>query len=277
MAMTPADVGDGRSNGDPRTFLWNGQWVDPRTVNNPGMGGVTYAGPADTNGYISGQGPQNGSPMQMYGSEQSQSNPYLAGSSASAPAAPAQTQQNPNFANQNWWGDLTNAVTSGVNKNLQERILPGISQGMRATGGLGSSSQGILQSRAVGDANTSIANALAGNFLQGQSVNNSYNLGMGGLAAQNRNIDLNQTQLGANLFTQGANGLGSIGTGLTNLGGQQQQAPWTVLGNANANMTPYTGLGASTTSSSQQGGGLAGLLGGLLGGASLAKNWNLWG
>jgi hypothetical protein len=272
MAMTPADVGDGRSNGDPRTFLWNGQWVDPRTVNSAGMGGVTYAGPADSNGYIAGQGPQNAAPMPMYGNEQTtQANPYLA-QTASAPQTQAPAQQG-NFANQNWWGDLTNAVTSGVNKNLQERIMPGIRQGMRATGGLGSSSQGILESRAVGDANSAIANALAGNFLQGQSVNNSYNLGQGQLQLGNRNTDLSQTALGANLFTQGANGLGSIGTGLTNLGGQQQQAPWTVLGNANANMTPYTGLGASTTSSSQQGGGLAGLLGGLLSGGSLAKQW----
>lgn len=270
----------GWGNKDPRTLLWNGQWVDPQTVNSPALGGVTYAGPADANGYIAGQAPQNATPSYMYGDSRAQPaaapapapNPYMPTSSAPAPSAP---QVSPGGM-PNWWDQMSSAVTSTVNNNLQQKILPGIRQGFRATGGLGSSSQGILENRAVQDANSSIANALAGNYLQGQSINNSYNLGMGNLQLVNRNTDLSQQKLGADLWSMGNTGIGQIGSGLNQLGGQYQQAPWNVIGNANQAFTPYTGLG-TTSSNSNAGGGLSGLLGGLLGGAQLANNWKLWG
>lgn len=82
---SPASVGDGRNDGDPRTFLYQGKMVDPRTVQ--GIGGTTYAGPADANGYIQGQAPANAQPAPTYSQTPSPAPSPAANQPASAPSS----------------------------------------------------------------------------------------------------------------------------------------------------------------------------------------------
>lgn len=114
-------------------------------------------------------------------------------------------------------------------------------------------------------------------------LTNSYNLGLGGLGlqdksldqnfyTQNRNLDLSQMGLGAQLAGQGNQGLVNQGTQLTQVGQTQQQAPWQQLGQLSSIFGPYTGLNSSQ---SQQTPG-ASTVGSALGGAlTAAQIWNL--
>lgn len=120
--LAPSAVGDGRAdNSDPRTFWYNGQLVDPRTVQ--GTGGTTYAGPADQYGYIAGQAPANAAPAPVFAPPAPAPAPSSGGavfgggsnmtgapapSSAPAPAAPAPSGQ-PRF-------NLSSVATEGPEK-----------------------------------------------------------------------------------------------------------------------------------------------------------------
>lgn len=157
------------------------------------------------------------------------------------------------------------------------------------------------------DYNTFNSNALQkygvdSNFSMGNAqMANSYNLGMGnlglinkqadqnfalgvgnlGLNTQNSNQnfytnqrgqDLSAIGLGASLTNQGNAGNLGIGQGISSIGNTQQQAPWTVINNANGVFGPYrdSGRGATSTESGSVAGGITG---GALAGSQLAKLW----
>lgn len=114
-------------------------------------------------------------------------------------------------------------------------------------------------------------------------ANNSYNLGMGnlGLGAQtaNQNFYTNQRGqdlaaigLGANLTGQGNNGLVGQGQGISGIGNTQQQAPWSVINNANGVFGPYTNQGTGSTKT-ESGSAAGGIVGGALAGEQLSKLW----
>lgn len=180
-----------------------------------------------------------------------------------------QYQQNPYLQQM---GDvLTNRVTDNLNRN----ILPGIRSNAVAAGGFGGSRQGVIEANAMKDANQGISDALTGAYFQDFTNQMNRNLAQYGQNQSfynaNRGMDLQQTQLGANLFNMGNQGFLSQGQGLYGLGGQQQQAPWNIINNANAGLGQWSGYG--TTTSANQGGGGMGALGGALAGGQLASLW----
>lgn len=186
------------------------------------------------------------------------------------------------------------AIASQVTDNLNRNIMPGLSSAAMASGNFGGSRQGVVEANALNDANRQIANGMANlsfnayesdanRGLQQQSINNSYNLGLGNLALGNtqadnsfytaqRGQDLQSTALGAQLMNQGNTGYLNQGQGVYNIGNSYSQAPWTTIGNYNGTMNPYTGFGSTSTSGT--GGGASGVLGGALGGANL---WSMFG
>lgn len=198
-----------------------------------------------------------------------------------------QYQQNPYLAQM---GDvLTNRVTDNLNRN----IMPSIRSNAVMAGGFGGSRQGVVEANAMKDANQGISDALTGAYfqdftnqmnrnLQQYGQNQGFALGVGNLALGNLNAnnnfystqrgqDLQQTQLGANLFNMGNQGFLSQGQGIYGLGSQQQQAPWQVVNNGNAGLGQWSGYG--TTTSANQGGGAQGFLGGALAGGQYGKLW----
>lgn len=180
-----------------------------------------------------------------------------------------QYQQNPYLSQM---GDvLTNRVTDNLNRN----ILPGIRSNAVAAGGFGGSRQGVIEANAMKDANQGISDALTGAYFQDFTNQMNRNLAQYGQNQSfynaNRGMDLQQTQLGANLFNMGNQGFLSQGQGLYGLGGQQQQAPWNIVNNANAGLGQWSGYG--TTTSANQGGGAQGFLGGALAGGQYGKLW----
>jgi hypothetical protein len=185
-------------------------------------------------------------------------------------------------------GGYANAVTNQVTQNLQRNILPGIASGAMAAGGYGGSRQGVVEANALNDANQGLSNSLSsiysqdwnqqqGRDLQRYGMDQSYNLGLGnlGLNSQNsqnsfytaqRGQDLQQAGLGASL-TQAANqGYLGAGQGISNLGTSMNQAPWQAFQNYNAAVSPYTGYGATTTSSQNSNPWAQALGGAMLGG-----------
>lgn len=207
-------------------------------------------------------------------------------------------------------GKMAQNITGQVNQNLQRNILPSIQSGAQSVGGFGGSRQGVVEANALNDANQGLSNSLTnmyyGDFtnamnrnLQQQSIDNSYDLGVGnlglgytqaqnsynlglgnlGLNAQNstnsfytaqRGQDLQQAGLGAQL-TQAANqGYLNQGSGLYDTGTQYQNAPWSAMQNFNTAVTPYTGYGATSTTS-QSTNPWAQALGGAAFGAQVGK------
>ena len=186
--------------------------------------------------------------------------------------------------------DQANAITQQATNNLQQNILPGINSGAVAAGGYGGSRQGIAQGLAIGQTNQGLAAALAnlrGNAYQSDQQNqlqrylaNMQNqtqrdLGFGNLYAQNRQLDQSQAMLGANLYNMANSGYLGQGQGIYNVGQTQQNAPWQATQGALGAMSPFSGLGGTTTT--QQGQNqLANGLGGAIGGWQLGSNlWNL--
>ena len=188
-------------------------------------------------------------------------------------------------------GGYAGAITNQVTQNLQRNILPGISSGAMAAGGFGGSRQGVVEANALNDANQGLSNSLANLYgtdwtnaqnrnLQQQSLDNSYNLGLGnlGLNAQNsqnsfytaqRGQDLQQYGLGASLVNQANQGYMNQGQGLYNIGQTTQQAPWGTVGSYQSAFQPFSGLNSSTTTS-QSSNPWASALGGAIGGAQLS-------
>lgn len=196
-------------------------------------------------------------------------------------------QQNP------YLSQMADVMRGQMTQNLERNVLPGIRSNAIAAGGFGGSRQGVVEANALNDANRTLNDSITGmNFqdftnqmnrnLQRYGMDQNYTLGQGQLALGNQNsmqnfynanrgMDLQQTQLGANLFNMGNQGFLSQGQGLYGLGGQQQQAPWNIVNNANAGLGQWSGYG--TTTSANQGGGAQGFLGGALAGGQLGSLW----
>lgn len=226
-------------------------------------------------------------------------NGFTIGGSTSAPVAPtpapaqapaAQTQQT--YTPNPYLGQMANSITNQVQQNLSRNIMPGISSGAMSTGGYGGSRQGVVEANALNDVNQGLSNSLANLYgndwtnaqnrnLQQQSLDNSYNLGLGnlGLNAQvannnfytaQRGQDLQGYGLGAQLIGQSNQGFLNQGQGLYNIGNTTQQAPWGTIGNYQSVFQPFSGLNSSTTTN-QSSNPWANALGGAIGGAQLAR------
>ena len=204
--------------------------------------------------------------------------PYASMSSGTNANPFAYDQQNP------YLSQMSDTIRSQVTDNLQRNILPNIGAGAQLVGGYGGSRQGVVEANALKDANTALSNSLTGMYygdynnamnrqLQKYGMDQSYNLGLGGLQLGNRNTDLNAVQLGANLVNQSNQGYLGQGQGIYNLGLTAQQAPWQTVSNMNSAVTPYTGYG--TQSMTQNGSAAGGALGGAVLGSQLYKNLGL--
>jgi hypothetical protein len=189
-------------------------------------------------------------------------------------AAPAQTGMNLGMGggqSNPYIGAYGNAITNQVTQNLQRNILPNIGGGAMAAGGYGGSRQGVVEANALNDANQGLSNALAGAYssdwnnqqgrnLQQYGMDQSYNLGLGNLGLNNQNSqnnfytaqrgqDLQQMGLGSQLAQSANQGYLNQGSGVYDVGSQYQNAPWQTMGNFNSAATPYTGYGATSTTS----------------------------
>jgi len=195
---------------------------------------------------------------------------------------------------------LNQATQTQFDNNLNQNILPGIRRHADSVGGVGGSREGIAQGLGIAQSNQGLAAALAGNnyndysqqmnrnldqYKADQSFNtaqgqlgeqywnnaNQYNLGLGGLALGNQRNqqDFYTAQRGQDL-TSMMDGAYLYGAGT--------QGPWNALNSANGIYNNYTGLssGGNTNSTTSQGGGTTGILGGLGAGAQFWNN-NYWG
>ena len=128
------------------------------------------------------------------------------------------------------------------------------------------------------------ANVNAG--LQQQSLDNNYNLGLGGLAnsnqaqnqnfyTQNRSLDQSGLSLGNQLYNSGVNGQLNLGNAQYNAGNIYQNAPLTTLQQYGNTISPYTGLNSSQVNTGSSGGGAPGTLGGILAGLGITKTLGL--
>jgi hypothetical protein len=160
-------------------------------------------------------------------------------------------------------GGGTNPYLSGMaddvtrrTNNQTQQLLTGIRGNFVGQNALGSGRQGLAEAGAISGAADNLAGNLTGMYLQdwtGQqnrnlqndAQRNSYDLG-------NRQLDQSQARLGADLFTSGMSG------------------EYDPLRNASGIYAPYTGYG-TTTSNQSSGGGWQGAAGGLLGGATFAR------
>lgn len=179
-------------------------------------------------------------------------------------------------ASQDIAGQLSNMYGNAYN---QDRSL----QGNIASQLSGQDAQAASQA-ASNQNQMSIASMQNATALKGQE--NSYNLGLGNLGLQsqgqqnnfytaNRGQDLQQYQLGANMYGQGAQGNLGIGQGQYNLGNQAQQNQYNALNQYSGGLSPYTGLNSSTTQTggNQSSNNVGNILGGLSTGLGL---WNAW-
>lgn len=217
--------------------------------------------------------PQANQPVQQaMPDQQSQPNLGMGGGLNSTFGNPfAYDQKNP------YLQQMSDSITNQVTDNLNRNILPNIAGGAQLVGGYGGSRQGVVEANALNDANKALSNSLT-NMYYGD-YNNAMNRqlskyqGDQGFYTAQRGLDLNATQLGANLFNMGNQGYMGQGTGVYNLGLTQQQAPWQTVNNMNAAVTPYTGYGS--TSMTQASSPYANFAGGALIGNQLYKNLGL--
>lgn len=176
-------------------------------------------------------------------------------------------------------------LTNASNMNLQNNILPGVDGGAVAAGGYGGSRQGIADANAISQSQTGLDSAIGNLQSNAYTSDQNYNLGLGSLAntaqanqnnfySQNRQLDQSGATTGANLVSGANSGLVGQGAGVTAVGTQQQQAPWTVTNNAGNAFSQYAGLGGSQIGT-QQGSTLGAVAGGALAASQLASNLGL--
>lgn len=262
--------------------MFNGQHVDGNT--NLGSLGSQNQGVMNVlQGY--GYGGGNDVSAQTYGWQgiQPQATPMPGSGPAGVPGSAPLGQQGmggASFGNAGnggtsnpYLGDQVNYLRQNAQENYDRVTAPGIRQMMAGTGGYGGSRQGVLEANAQRDMNNgvngAIANMLGNNWQQDQTrQTSSYDT--------NRGLDLQQQMIGANLYGQGMQGMAGLGQGAFNAGSAQQNAAWQPIQNASSVYHPFSGLGGSTSTNSQQGGGTAGAIGGLLGGVQLANNMGLF-
>jgi hypothetical protein len=239
-------------------------------------------------GEIASRYVQAGLPQQQQQQTQ-QPQPQQYQPAQSAPQSSTQSSGSPGYTPNPYLGQMATSITNQVNQNLQRNIMPSIQSGAQAAGGFGGSRQGVVEANALNDANQGLSNSLTnmyyGDFtnsmnraLQQQSLDNSYSLGVGnlglgytqaqnsynlglgnlGLNAQNsqnnfytaqRGQDMQQMGLGSQLSQAANQGYLNQGSGVYDIGSQYQSAPWQTMGNFNSAATPYTGYGATSTTS----------------------------
>lgn len=113
-------------------------------------------------------------------------------------------------------------------------------------------------------------------------LNNSFNIAAGGLglnaltANQNffntqRGLDISQMGLGRDLTATANTGLANQGSQLTQVGQTQQNAPWSALTNYANMLSPFSGLGQSSSVSTPGASTAGSALGGALTAAQLWK------
>jgi hypothetical protein len=169
--------------------------------------------------------------------------------------------ERPDTASSPFLGDITATMRREAQGLLAEnnQAIRGNSVGV---GGLGGSRQGVAEGIAAGKA----ADALSGNIarLYGGAYESDMNRAYGkyntdvGFYGQQRGQDLAQVSTGAGLLSGGLD------------------AQWQPLKNANSVYGTYSPYGSKTTSTPDSGGGLQGLLGGALAGASFAQQAGWW-
>ncbi|MES2187948.1 MAG: hypothetical protein V4505_25580 [Pseudomonadota bacterium] len=191
---------------------------------------------------------------------------------ATAPAAAAPQGYQPNP----YLDKIASSLTAQSNQNLNQIVLPGIDRQQQAAGGYGDTRQGIAQGIAIGNAQTGLNSSIAN--LYGTSFENQQNRDLSkygidsGAYTANRQLDQSGAALGASLFGQGQTGLLSQGQGLYGLGQTQTTASEQPYNWFSSMVSPYSGLGGSTSSTgSVSGSTLGNAAGGALVGSQLAK------
>lgn len=187
-----------------------------------------------------------------------------------------------NFGQNQYTEQLANNLQRTSNQNLQQNVLPQISQGAQLAGQYGGSRQGVAEGIAAGNAQTGL------DLARSQLYNNAYGQDQN-FYTQQRGQDQSGMQLGANLYGMGNTGNLGIGAGQYQLGQTYMNAPLTAAQNYAGIVNPYANLGSSsitagggtstTTNSGNPGtttgGGLQGALGGALGGWQMGSNLGL--
>lgn len=167
-------------------------------------------------------------------------------------------------------GVAEGVATRGAMDSMQGNLANLFGQDWTNTQNRGLQQYGIDTNAALGNQGQMLNYDLGLGGLQNQryGMDQNYNLGLGSQAltnqgqqmsfyGQQRGQDLQQLGLGADLYSRG-------------IGGE-----WAPIQNAGSAYSPFTGFG-STTNSGQQGGGLAGGIGGALAGGSLARQMSWW-
>jgi hypothetical protein len=114
-------------------------------------------------------------------------------------------------------------------------------------------------------------------------LGNSFNLGLGQLGLgmtqanqnffnTNRSLDISQMGLGQSMVNNANTGLTNQGQQLTNLGQTQQNAPWQQLGNFANTLSPFSGLGQSSSVTTPGASTVGSAMGGAL---TAAQLWQL--
>lgn len=169
------------------------------------------------------------------------------------------------FGNNPYLQSQVKSVQDLSNQNLQQNVMPGIRSGAAAAGQYGGTRQGIAEGVAAGNAQTGVNAATAG--LYGNAYNQDQNF-----YTQQRGLDQQGAQIGANIYNMGNAGNLGIGSGQFSLGQQYQNAPLTALQQYSNTISPYSGLNSTQASVGTQGGGAMGAMGGALAGAQISKN-----
>lgn len=233
-------------------------------VNQPGLDERVYpTGPTNqASGASSDSGSARGSSSSMLGASYSGGgiNPYLTSMA----------------------DDIARRSNLGLGQALQ-----GIQGRAIGVGGLGGSRQGVAQGQAIGLANDSLTGNLANLYGNSWNAGENRNLSAYGIDknaavttngqnqnfyTNNRQLDQSGIRLGADLYAQGNAGNLSQGSGVAQLGTQEQNANQSVYDNVNSNISPYIGNGATNTSTNTSGGGVNGAAGGALAAMQVGRN-----
>jgi len=112
----------------------------------------------------------------------------LVGSAINADRSLLDTNRIFDVQNNQQYQTLAGDVTSRVNKNLLETILPQVRAGAISTGNLGGSGEGLVTGKAIGDTSAGLASALAG--LQSDIIGQNANLYTGAQSRVGTNYNL---------------------------------------------------------------------------------------
>ncbi len=234
--------------------LMNGQYSEPYAGSAPSYGGpqtptspygATYGGAAGRpNGIMYANGGTNPG---MSG------NTGIVPPSYSTPSAPSAPYTNPYLASQ-----IAN-LGQQYGQQFQRFVMPSIRDSAIANGGYGGTAQGVAEGIAAGDMMNNFGNAATG-LLANDWTN-----------AQNRQLT-NQGQMLSFASDQRAQDRADLGMGMS-MYDMGVNGPWNPINNANKVYGSYTGFPTTTTS---QGGGAMGAVGGAMGVYGLGKQMGWW-